>query len=189
MRRAPVKGAELVPAGYAPASDYKKDDGDGRAHAFDDSLFPLIGVKNRTAVRLPCAAQLPSRRWPVRLRPDGSACAFVRHAQVMGGIIVLMLILLGLSYTAFGAGAVEDDWKPQSRLQVTGHRQADLYEDIALASRARAHDGRGLPPGGKGNGVYAPVPSGQRLRQGVNARIAADGAGVGPRGTAPRFLR
>ena len=174
MRRAPVRGAELVPAGYAPASDYKKDDGDGRAPAFDDSLFPLIGVKNRTAVRLPRAAQLPSRRSPVRLCPDGCAWAFVRHAQVMGGIIVLMLILLGLSYTTFGAGAVEDDWKPQSRLQVTGHRQADLYEDLALANRAQARDGRGLPPGGEGNGVYAPVPSGQRLR-----RRDASGAGVG----------
>lgn len=48
MRRA--KGAELGPVGYALASDYKKDDGDSRALALDDSLFPLIGVKNRTAV-------------------------------------------------------------------------------------------------------------------------------------------
>jgi hypothetical protein len=49
MRRAAQKGAEMATLGGLLAGDYKKDDGDGKAPAFD-ALFPLVNVKNRAAV-------------------------------------------------------------------------------------------------------------------------------------------
>ena len=55
MRRAAQKGAEMATIGGLLAGDYKKDDGDGRAPAFD-ALFPLVNVKNRTAASA-CARQ------------------------------------------------------------------------------------------------------------------------------------
>ena len=84
----------------------------------------------------------------IRRLPVGAlTCAPGRHLQAMGGILVVLLILFGVSFTGSGQGAANDEWKPQSQLQMS-QRQADLYDDLTFKARTRGRGGGdGLPPG------------------------------------------
>jgi len=63
--------------------------------------------------------------------------------QVMGVILLVILVLLGLSLVRAGGEDADDEWRPQSQLQMS-RRQSDLYDEMNLGNR---HMHRSLPPG------------------------------------------
>jgi len=112
----------------------------------------------------------------------------IGELQLMGGIILVLLVLLGFSYVIPQRSAAEE-WKPQSQLQVS-HGQTDLYQQLnhnhrpAIGRRPQPGApvelpvnvdvmGRRLHPGAPGE--YAAVPPPRRtsgdIRAGVNLFI------------------